>query len=195
VPDITRLILDEHERFRRGFADLDDLRDRRSVGPDELAAVWNPLAQRLEVHAVAEEDIFYPQLLRKGEDPEAETLDAIRDHNAIRDAVHDASRHPVGGEAWWEAVDRARLANDDHMAEEEREALADFRRNATSGLRESLGRRFAAFVAEHESTHGLDTSDKDPEGYVREVERELESSSEASRMPDGSLGIGNLKGR
>ncbi len=195
MPDITRLILDDHDRFRRGFADLDDLRGRRSAGPDELAAVWDPLARRLDVHALAEEDIFYPQLLRRGEDPEAETLDAIRDHNAIRDAVHGAARHPVGSQAWWQAVDAARLANDDHMAEEEREGLADFRRNAASGLRESLGRRFAAFVAEAENTRCLDTSDKDPEGYVREVERELDPSDETTRMSDGSLGIGSLKGR
>ena len=42
--------------------------------------------------------------------------------------MRDAERHPVGSDAWWESVGRARVANDEHMAEEEREALADFRR-------------------------------------------------------------------
>jgi len=39
--------------------------------PDELAAAWNPLAQRLALHAVPEEDSFYQQLLPKGEEHEA----------------------------------------------------------------------------------------------------------------------------
>ena len=46
----------------------------------------------------------------------------------------------VGTEQWWAAVGRTRVANDDHMGEEEREGLSDFRRNAPIGLREALGR-------------------------------------------------------
>lgn len=37
---------------------------------DQLHAIWEPLAALLEVHAAAEEAIFYPQLLRRGEDAE-----------------------------------------------------------------------------------------------------------------------------
>jgi hypothetical protein len=103
--------------------------------------------------------------------------------------VHDANRHPVGSAEWWEAVGRARVANDEHMAEEEREALADFRRNAAVGLRVSLGRRFRQFKAEHPGARGLDTSDRDPQGYVA-AER-----TRARRPSDSSLGIGSLKGR
>ncbi len=61
--------------------------------------MWDPLAARLDVHAIAEEEIFYPELLRVGEDPEDETLDAIGDHNDIRDGVHEAARHPLGTES------------------------------------------------------------------------------------------------
>jgi hypothetical protein len=80
--------------------------------------------------------IFYPALLRVGvaarrqAGAEAETLDAIRDHNEIRDAVGQAARHPVGSPDWHAAVAAANLANSDHMAEEEREGLTDFRRLA-----------------------------------------------------------------
>jgi hypothetical protein len=190
--DITQLILDDHERFRRDFARLDDLQARRFVPATELAQVWEPLAALLDVHAIAEEEIFYPQLLRKGDDGTDETLDAVGDHNDIRDAVRDAERHPVGSDAWWEAVGQARAANDEHMAEEEREALADFRRNAAVGLRVSLGRRFHQFKTEHEGARGLDTSDRDPEGYVR---AELARAERAQAGADPSLGIGSLKGR
>ncbi|HUR72743.1 MAG TPA: hemerythrin domain-containing protein [Sporichthya sp.] len=175
--DITALILDDHDTFRRGFAALDDLQ-----GPDagsenleaRLDAVWRPLADLLDVHAVAEEKIFYPVLLREGDKDEAdegdaidETVDAVGDHNDIRDAVHEAARHRPGSEEWWKAVGRARVENTHHMSEEEDEALADFRRNTTFAQRAELGREFAKFKAEH-SARDLDTSDQDPEQYVAE---------------------------
>ena len=196
MPDITDLILDDHTWFRQRFIALDDAGGRGAGGDDAaLQKVWEPLAQRLDLHAIAEEQIFYPRLLEFGKDPEDETLDAIGDHNDIRDGIHDAARHPVGTGEWWDAVRRAREANDEHMAEEEREGIADFRRHAPADLRESLGRQFAGFLDEHRTTAGVDTSDKDPEGYVREVERELHSPENDDDTGDVSLGIGGRKGK
>lgn len=128
MPDIIELIFDDHEWFRRQFAALDELKSRRRVQITAVEAVWTPLAKRLDLHAAAEEDIFYPQLLSVGEDgeAEAETLDAIGDHNDIRDGVRAAAGNPILSEEWWAAVGRTRRANDEHMAEEEREGLADF---------------------------------------------------------------------
>ncbi len=194
MPDITQLILDEHTWFRQQFADLDDLQAQSPVDIAALKQLWERLAGRLDVHAIAEERIFYPQLLRIGEDPESETLDAIGDHNDIRDGVHDAARHPLGTDAWWAAVGAARRANDEHMGEEEREGLADFRLNAPSGLRDALGVQFAEFIEAHPTAEGLDVSDKDPQEYVRESERAVEPTG-ARSAADGSLGIGSLKGR
>ncbi|HEY2044160.1 MAG TPA: hemerythrin domain-containing protein [Jatrophihabitans sp.] len=186
------MILDEHAWFRKQFARLDDLQARTPLPVEAVEKLWTALAARLDVHAIAEEEIFYPQLLKKGADPEAETLDAIGDHNDIRDGIHDAARHALASAAWWQAVGQARQANDEHMAEEEREGLADFRLHAPAGLREALGRRFAEFIDAHPGTAGLDTSDKDPETYVRTIETEL--STHRPSGGDGSLGIGSLKG-
>lgn len=185
MADITQLILDDHETFRREFAALDDANE-----PAELQAIWEPLATLLDVHAVAEETIFYPQLLLHGDNAEDETLDAVGDHNDIRDGVHEAARHPVGSPQWWDAVRQARMANSDHMAEEEDDALPDFRRNAPLSLREDLGRQFLEFKAEHSGARNLDTSDKDPQGYVSAVQAQISSGNGSS-----SLGIGSLKGR
>ena len=185
MADITQLILDDHETFRRQFAALDD-----ANGPEQLRAIWEPLAALLDVHAVAEEAIFYPQLLRRGDDAEDETVDAIGDHNDIRDGVREAALHPIGNPQWWDAVRRTRLANSSHMAEEEDDALSDFRRNAPLGLREELGRRFLEFKADHADARDLDNNDKDPQGYVSAIQAQISSAGES-----GSLGIGSLKGR
>jgi hypothetical protein len=166
--DITELILSDHHEQRRLFAMLDDVdpADTRT-----LAALWGRIAAMLETHARAEEEIFYPELLKLGErlsdDNEAdETEDAIDDHNDIRDGITEAARHEAGSEGWWKGVNAAREANDEHMGEEEHEGLADFRRHAGLDVRHRLGVRFAAFEAAHAG--GVAPVNQDPQEYVRE---------------------------
>jgi hypothetical protein len=186
--DITQLILDDHHEQRRLFSILEQI-DRSDSGT--LSAVWARLGAFLELHAAAEESIFYPALLQVGiaarrrTGIEEETLDAIGDHNEIRDAVAEVGRYSPGSEGWYEAVAGANLANGDHMAEEEREGLTDFRRLAGLQQRHSLAVAFAAFEARNFA--GVRPVDKDPAAYV--------SQAEAGLTPavDGSLNIGGLK--
>ncbi len=165
--DITQLILDDHHEQRRLFAVLDQIDD---ADTDSLSLVWKRLAAFLETHAEAEEQLFYPALLKRGQGAgdkptaAAETQDAIKDHNEIRDAVAEVGKHRVGSAPWRKAVAAADEANGDHMAEEEREGLADFRRHADLKLRHELAVRFAAFEARHVT--GVTPVDKDPETYI-----------------------------
>ena len=185
------LILNDHDWFREQFAKLDELQAQTPVDRRALLRVWRPLADKLDVHALIEEKIFYPQLLKRGgDDAEGETLDAIGDHNDIRDGVRDANAAELATDEWWAAVGRTRVANDDHMAEEEREGLADFRRHAPIGLRESLGAQYSEFMAEHPTTRGLAIVDRDPQGYVQEHRADPRPA-----RTDFSLGIGSLKGQ
>jgi hypothetical protein len=194
--DITQLILDDHHEQRRLFAILEQI-DRTETAA--LSAVWDRLSAFLEVHAEAEEQLFYPQLLRVGKgvgslDPAEETVDAIDDHNDIRDAVAAVADHNVGSDGWYDAVAKANEANSDHMAEEEREGLTDFRRHAGLQLRHDIAVAFAAFEATHFA--GVTPVDKDPKSYVREVEKEVAAADDRGDgsvpEPIGSLGIGTL---
>jgi len=165
--DITQLILDDHHEQRRLFSILDQV-DRRDTRT--LSLIWDRLSAFLEIHAEAEERIFYPELLRVGkgaggrEDAEDETEHAIRDHNKIRDAVAAVARHAVGSPEWFKAVAAANKENGDHMAEEEREGLTDFRRAAALQLRHDLAVAFTAFEAAHFT--GVESRKKDPKAYV-----------------------------
>jgi hypothetical protein len=188
--DITQLILDDHHEQRRLFAILEQVGRTDTAA---LSAVWARLGAFLELHAAAEEAIFYPALLQVGlaagrrAGAEGETLDAIRDHNDIRDAVAEVARHRVGSDGWLAAVAAANLANGDHMAEEEREGLTDFRRLAGLQQRHDLAIAFAAFEAQNFA--GVPAVDRNPEGYVRQAEQDLRPRAA------GSLNIGSLKGQ
>lgn len=70
----------------------------------------------------------------------------------------------VGTPAWFAAVAKANEENGDHMAEEEREGLSDFRRHASPELRQKLAAAFARFEAVHFA--GVRPIDKDPKAYV-----------------------------
>jgi hemerythrin HHE cation binding domain-containing protein len=204
--DITQLILDDHHEQRRLFAILEQIGRTDTAA---LSAVWARLGAFLELHAAAEEAIFYPALLQVGlaagrrAGAEGETLDAIRDHNDIRDAVAEVARHRVGSDGWFAAVAAANLANSDHMAEEEREGLTDFRRLARLQQRHDLAVAFAAFQARNFA--GVPAVDRDPEGYIREAEHdaapegEQDDAGRAGQDPRpraaGSLSIGSLKGQ
>jgi hypothetical protein len=170
--DITQLILAEHAQQRALFAQIDD------IAPEEteaLAAIWKRLKALLDSHAEAEERFFYPRLLEIGtggnDAPSAdeETEDAIEDHNDIRDTGEAVDKETVGSAAWFKAVGKCNKANADHMAEEERQGLTDFRKHASLQERHDLGVKFAAFEALHVA--GVTPRDKDPDAYVEDPSR------------------------
>jgi hypothetical protein len=165
--DITQLILDDHHEQRRLFAIIDQIKDSDIAS---LEAIWGRLATFLEVHAKAEEDFFYPALLKIGEgeggksSAKAETIDAIKDHNDIRNAVGEVRSHKPGSAAWRKAVAKANAANGEHMDEEERQGLVDFRRQAPLKTRHDLAVRFATFEALHIT--GVPAHNESPSAYV-----------------------------
>lgn len=171
MADITDIILDQHDEQRRLFGFIQQIgRDDR----ESLSAVWDRLRALLDAHAEGEEKFFYPRLLKEGcgasdaKSAEDETRDAIEDHNKIRDSAKAADTHQVGSDGWFKAVGAADLANSKHMAEEERQALADFRRHASLEERHELGIAFFAYVSSHLT--GVKPVDKDPDRYVKQHE-------------------------
>ncbi|WP_448624082.1 hemerythrin domain-containing protein [Geodermatophilus sp. URMC 64] len=150
--EITALVLAEHEVFRRDFAALETLPDH------ELAAAWEALHAKLEVHAVAEEQLFYP-LLAQEAGGEQETAEGVHDHNEIRHAAAAVVQQQVGSEGWWEAVHTTRQVNADHMTEEEVDFFPPFKESVDEEQREALGMRWLAFHDDHEQGDGLSGED------------------------------------
>lgn len=168
--DITQIILDQHAQQREMFAQLEQWPSSDTEG---LAAVWKRLEVLLETHAEAEERYFYPDLLQKGTGVadadegtvQGEVSDAISDHNEIRDAIKKVRKAKVGTKKWWDAITEANIANGDHMAEEERQDLTDFREHASLQQRHDIAVRFLRYQA-LKAANGIPPVDKDPDAYV-----------------------------
>lgn len=166
--DITQLIADDHAEQRRLFALIEQ------IGPSDpraLTAVWSRLRALLDTHARAEELYFYPELLKlgrgaDGEKPDDETRDAIKDHNEIRDTASKVDDQKPGSPQWFDALAAANKANSDHMAEEERQGLTDFRRHVKLDRRHDLGVDFIRFASNHLA--GVKPVDLDVDAYVLE---------------------------
>lgn len=167
--DITELILHQHHEQRRAFALLGEVPRDDAV---TLGAIWSRLAVALEVHAEAEEKFLYPRLLKVGvgggdaDSAEEETEDAIGDHNEIRDAISETNRHQPGSDAWWKGALEANVANSDHMAEEERQVLPDFRLNADLQTRHDLAVEFIRY--ESLNYQGIEATNDDPDRYIEQ---------------------------
>jgi Hemerythrin HHE cation binding domain len=161
---VTDLIRADHDWFRARFSAVENARDDINT----LSSLWAELSARLEVHAAAEEALFYPRLLKDDSDAVEDTEDAIRDHNEIRDAIRDAQQHSVGDEGWWKAVHATDHANTEHMEEEQDGPLREFDEVASPGEQAELTASFAAFEIEHAGARGISIEDKDPERYIEE---------------------------
>jgi hemerythrin HHE cation binding domain-containing protein len=161
VTDVIRM---DHVWFRSQFAALEQARGDTAA----LTSIWGVLSARLEVHAAAEETLFYPRLLKDDADSVDDTKDAIKDHNEIRDGISDAARYAIGEDAWWKAVKATDDANTEHMDEEEKGPLIEFDDAASSEEQAQLAASFAEFESEHAGARGITIEDKDPEEYVEE---------------------------
>ena len=168
--DITQLIADDHSEQRRLFALIDEISSGEAAA---LKSTWTRLRVLLDTHALAEERFFYPELLKIGrgadhESPDEETRDAIKDHNEIRDTAAAVDREQVGSKEWFDAVAACNEANGDHMNEEERQGLTDFRQHVDLDLRHRLGVQFLQFESEHLTGDGVKPIDRDVDEYVLE---------------------------
>jgi hypothetical protein len=68
----------------------------------------------------------------------ARVLEAVSDHNDIREAIREAQLEPAGSAAWWRAVSAALVVSTQHMDAEERGVLPDCGRHWSASRRQDL---------------------------------------------------------
>lgn len=153
-PDLTSteigaVIHAEHRRILRLFGALDDVARRAegALGRPALRQVWLRLADLLEQHTDAEEEICFPALSGHGAAVTALMEAAIADHDDIREAVAEARLLETGSARWWRTVSAARGECSAHFHGEERELLTALCGFLPHEASRRAARQWDAFVA------------------------------------------------
>jgi hypothetical protein len=147
MADIIDMILSDHHRIRRLTARL----ARAHRYPPQfcpsctVAGLWGQLADLLEVHTRAEEEICCLPMFDSGQTGTGQLDDTLADHADIREAADEARLQPPGSALWWLAVNSALSACTDHLNREENGVLAAFANRADPALRQAMGRQWSAF--------------------------------------------------
>jgi len=160
----TSILPDDVGALRRG---VDPQIGWRREG-DVLASIDQPRDAPMRDAIVLLKDAPHPNIRCRLEVGTADSLacevfgfadpsSGVDEHEAMAEAA--MQEHRDGGE-WFAAVAGANLANSDHMGEEEREGLTDFRRLASLARRHQLAVAFAAYEARNYA--GVTPVDKDP---------------------------------
>ncbi|HLX51397.1 MAG TPA: hemerythrin domain-containing protein [Streptosporangiaceae bacterium] len=150
MTDIIELILADHRRIRRLQAGLRAA--ARLCGSEPswvLPRTWNGLAEVIEVHLAAEEEICWPVLSVAWPDGPARLREVAADGEDIRAAIAGAALQPAGSPGWWRAVNDALRDCSSCLDREERGLLGILARQAGPALRNQLGRQWLAFLAAH----------------------------------------------
>lgn len=148
--DIIDLIVAGHRRIRRLGTVLRDVgQDSHATGNSAsvLGAVWARLADLIDMHLSAAEEVCLPAL--HGADPSGQERrkDLIADHQGIRDAMQEASLQRAGSVTWWLAAEATLSACDEAFRREEQHILLMFARHANDAQRSHLARQWQAYMA------------------------------------------------
>jgi hypothetical protein len=145
---VIELIMADHRRIRRLCQALDDAaRWSGGSGPDWAPAyVWQRLANLLEAHARAEEEICYLPMYGQHGQAAERRREAVSDHDDIREAIGEARLRRPGSRLWWVAVSAVPRIAGEHMDREERGPLAASLPRLTVRQRRELGRQYAGFI-------------------------------------------------
>lgn len=116
--DAISLLADDHERVRRLIGEFE--RARLNADTDVCGRLAEVIVQELEVHAILEEEIFYPALAATID--HAELVDQARtEHMAVDLLLERIRTLPHDDKMWVAAVTVLGQQFDRHVEDEERE--------------------------------------------------------------------------
>ena len=117
MPNAVQLIKQDHKKVANLFDKF-----QKTKGQDAKRQIAEQVMEELEVHALVEEDIFYPAVRKELSD--GVLMDeALKEHQAVKDLIEELKGMELDDEAfndrWFELVEDVTH----HVAEEESELL------------------------------------------------------------------------
>jgi hemerythrin superfamily protein len=131
------LLKADHEKVSGIFERIDDAGDGDTGVRRSLFA---QVKSELEAHAHIEETIFYPALRQEAETQEI-VLEAIEEHQEVKDLLAEIEGIPVDSDDWSDKVTELKEAVEHHVGEEEGEMFDKARDVLSQQQIEELGNR------------------------------------------------------
>ena len=131
------LLKADHEKVAGILETIDQTTERAVVGREELFA---RLKQELDLHAMIEEEIFYPALEETEETREI-TLEAYEEHRLVKQLLAELEGEPKDTEEWTAKFTVLKENIEHHVEEEEGEMFKTAREALSEEEIETLGDR------------------------------------------------------
>ncbi|HKS29481.1 MAG TPA: hemerythrin domain-containing protein [Pyrinomonadaceae bacterium] len=134
------LLKKDHQKVSELFKQLEDTTERAVKTREEL---FGKLKQELDIHARIEETIFYPAI-KEAEETHEITLEAIEEHNVVKQLLSELDSMPVDDERWTAKLTVLKENVEHHVEEEEGEMFKDARKVLSTEQVNELGERMNA---------------------------------------------------
>jgi hypothetical protein len=141
------LLKKDHEKVSGLFKQLEETTERAVKTREEL---FGKLKQELDIHARIEETIFYPAI-KDAEQTHEITLEAIEEHNVVKQLLSELEDMPVDDEKWTAKLTVLKENVEHHVEEEEGEMFKDAQKVLSAEQVEELGARMESSKQEQKS--------------------------------------------
>ncbi|MBD0369556.1 MAG: hemerythrin domain-containing protein [Pyrinomonadaceae bacterium] len=134
------LLKKDHKKVSDLFKQLEETTERAVKTREEL---FGKLKEELDIHARIEETIFYPAI-KEAEETHEITLEAIEEHNVVKQLLSELDSLPVSDETWTAKLTVLKENVEHHVEEEEGEMFKGARDVLSAEQVEELGARMEA---------------------------------------------------
>jgi iron-sulfur cluster repair protein YtfE (RIC family) len=135
VMNAFELLKKDHEKVSGILEKLDKTTENGVKTREEL---FKQLKTELDIHSQIEEQMLYP-VLKEAKETEEITLEAIEEHNVVKQLLAELEELPKDDETWGAKLTVLKENVEHHVEEEEGEMFKDARKVLSSEQLEELG--------------------------------------------------------
>jgi hemerythrin superfamily protein len=146
--DIFSLITTDHQEVAGLFKKLHDARGSRAMCEQFFAQ----LKEALELHAYAEEQVFYPAL-QEADMTQEMAEEALEDHQLVTELLEELTDTPKEGEAWDETLQILEENVQEHVEVEESDIFDAARQLFSAADIDELAERWQTAKQEQMARH------------------------------------------
>jgi hypothetical protein len=141
--DATALLEREHAQLRDLLAELAEPSPGPGLGGKKGA--FRAFKALLEIHALVEEEVFYPAVMRLRSEPARRSVkEALEEHQGLDSLIAEIDQIEPDEDEYDEKVELLRSVAERHFRGEEAAMFAEARNHLTDDRLEALGRQMLA---------------------------------------------------